>query len=88
MTDHLPVSASFMFSIDSPADSVASPCVRVNWLKAKEDGSLSLYADAVSLIVGPLLAISGKSINEINEEIETVCNLLTNCANQYLPPLK
>ena len=82
LSDHLPLSASFCFSCPSPAPTLSANA-KINWSKARNDGSMSLYSDAVSLMLEPLLHTSGQSICELNSEIVSVCELLVEYA---MPP--
>uniref|UniRef100_A0A1X7UVK6 Uncharacterized protein n=1 Tax=Amphimedon queenslandica TaxID=400682 RepID=A0A1X7UVK6_AMPQE len=74
LSDHLPLSASFCFSCPSPAPPLSANA-KINWSEAKNDGSITLYSDAVSLMLEPLLHTSGQSICEFNNEIVCVVSL-------------
>ena len=63
------------------------PFLRINWAHTIETNKISLYAEAVSAAIQPLLNISGQSNKNLNDEIIYVCNLLTTLAESFLPVL-
>ena len=85
-SDHLPILIILNLSAlhPTPLTSLPPPS-RVNWSHAIESGSISLYHDAVRLVVNPLLKIDGQFIDELDTEICFVCNTLADTAKNLLP---
>ena len=87
MSDHLPQSI-VLHLCHLPFSTPPSLKARINWDHAVANGDISLYADAVSLVIEPLLQTSGHSIAELNQEIMFVTETLVCLAESYLPIFK
>lgn len=59
--------------------------VNVNWGQAIKSEALLTYIEAISLIITPLLNVTGQSIESVNDEIAFVCDVLVSSATNYLP---
>ena len=57
----------------------------VNWAQAVESDKISLYEQAVTLVIQSLLNINDQSIENINDEICFFCQVLLSSAESYLP---
>ena len=84
LSDHLPLSISLDMVCPSVIPSVSSRH-HVNWAQAVESDKISLYEQAVTLVIQPLLYINNQSIENINDEICFVCQVLLSSAESYLP---
>ena len=84
LSDHLPLSISLDLVCPSTTPSV-SPLHHINWAHAVESDRISLYEQAVALVIHPLLNIEEQSIENINDEICFVCQMLFSSAQSYLP---
>ena len=85
-SDHLPISVVLGVGHLSETTTTESP--KVNWKKAVQDNLLPLYSQEVSNAVLPLLSSTFQSADDLNNEIITVCSILTNAASMHLPSIR
>ena len=84
LSDHLPISIS-LDCTTLPVTATFPDSQHVNWARAVELNHISLYSDAVSLAIQPLLSAVDQSADGIDKEIIYVCELLSTLAVSYLP---
>ena len=82
LSDHLPLSISLDMVCPSVIPSVSS---RRHAGLRLWNHKISLYEQAVTLVIQPLLNINDQSIENINDEICFVCQVLLSSVESYLP---
>lgn len=82
-SDHLPISISINADVAKKA-SIPSQ-LKINWVKATENGTLHDYIQDVSAHIRPLVTAEFQTTAELDSQISHVAEILKHAAARFLP---
>ena len=85
-SDHLPLSVSVLATPTLAEESGRGPSV--NWDRAVQSNLIPEYIARVGPLLSPLLGRSYSSVEELEQEVSSVCSLLVSAAVDTLPTFK